>query len=275
MDFSTYTGLRFERKPAGVLLITIDHHPEKYNPLDEQLHHDLGRVWLDIDADPETRVAVITGAGKAFSAGGDIEWEKNCVGNYGEVAIQMKAARAIVVNLASCDKPIISAINGPAAGGGLAVALMADISIMAAEAKVTDGHMRIGLAAGDHAALLWPLLCGMAKAKYYLLTADMIDGVEAERIGLVSKCVPRAEVLNEALALADRLANSPQTSLQWTKRSLNQWLLSALPIFDLSLAYEMLNWFGPDLPEGIAAFSEKRAPRFPSAGNPGLERGVA
>ena len=128
---------------------------------------------------------------------------------------------------------------------------------------MTDGHLRIGVAAGDHAAAIWPLLCGMAKAKYYLLTSDFIDGREAERIGLVSKAVPADDVLPEALAIAERLATGPREATLLTKRALNHWLRQALPNFEASLAYEMLNFLGPDAAEGLAALRERRRPEFP------------
>ena len=136
---------------------------------------------------------------------------------------------------------------------------------MGASARLSDGHARLGVAAGDHAALLWPLLCGMAKAKYYLLTADFVEGPEAERIGLVTRCVPDEDVVDEALAVAGRLAAGSATALQWTKRAMNQWLRRALPEFGESLALEMLGFLGPDAREGLAAVHERREPRFPSA----------
>jgi enoyl-CoA hydratase len=161
-----------------------------------------------------------------------------------------------------CDTPIVSAINGIAVGAGLAVALMADVSVIAEEARLTDGHIRLGVAGGDHSVAIWPLLCGMAKAKYYLLTADFLDGREAERIGLVSKAVPGDEVLVTSLDIAERLAAGPVDATRMTKRALNHWLRSALPSFEASLAYEMLNFLGPDAAEGLAALQEKRPPRF-------------
>ena len=163
------------------------------------------------------------------------------------------------------DKPVISAINGVAVGAGLVVALLSDISIMSETARFTDGHTRLGVVAGDHAAIVWPLLCGMAKAKYYLLTSDFIDGREAERIGLVSLCVPPAELLPKAFEVADKLATGAQQAIRWTKRSLNNWLRMAGPIFDQSIALEMLTFMDDDVREGAAAIREKRAPRFPSA----------
>ena len=264
MDFAAYRHLLFERRPDGVLLITIN-RPDRMNATDEVLHNELCRVWPDVSTDPETRVAVITGAGRAFSAGGDLAMVQTQIGNFPKMAGIMREAAAIVYNIIDCEKPIISAINGVAVGAGLAVAIMADISIMAEEARITDGHIRLGVGAGDHAAIIWPLLCGMAKAKYYLLTADFIDGREAERIGLVSRCVPGDQLLPTAFEVATKLATGPQLAIRWTKRALNNWLRQAGPIFDASLALEMLNFFDEDVAEGAAAIIEKRPPRFPSA----------
>jgi enoyl-CoA hydratase len=264
VDFDSYQDILFERRGDGVLLITLN-RPDKLNAADERMHGEFARVWLDVDADPETRVAVVTGAGRAFSAGGDMAMLERQTKNYELVTHLLREAGDIVYNMIRCEKPIISAINGVAVGAGLVMAIMADISIIAEEARLTDGHLRIGVGAGDHAAIIWPLLCGMAKAKYYLLTADFIDGREAERIGLVSKAVPRAELMDTALELAHRLAAGPQVALRWTKRSLNQWLIQAGPIFESSLAAEMLTFFGDDVVEGRLAVQEKRAPNFPSA----------
>ena len=264
MDYADYHQLKFERRDNGVLLITIN-RPDRLNATDEQLHNELCRVWLDVSADPQTRVAVITGAGRAFSAGGDLEMVQRQVGNFPKISAIMQEAGDLVYNIIDCQKPVISAINGVAVGAGLAVAIMADISIMAEDARITDGHIRLGVGAGDHAAIIWPLLCGMAKAKYYLLTADFIDGREAERIGLVSRCVPADRVLPTALEVAEKLATGPQLAIRWTKRALNNWLRQAGPIFDASLALEMLNFFDEDVAEGAAAILEKRPPRFPSA----------
>jgi enoyl-CoA hydratase len=138
------------------------------------------------------------------------------------------------------------------------------VSIISETARFTDGHTRLGVAAGDHAAIVWPLLCGMAKAKYYLLTADFIDGREAERIGLVTMCLPPDQVLPKALDVADRLARGSQLAVRWTKRALNNWLRQAGPIFDQSLALEMLSFSYPDVHEGVKAIREKRTPVFPS-----------
>ena len=260
-DYGHYQHLLFERKDHGILLMTIN-RPEVYNAANARLHWELSRVWLDVGDDPETRVVVVTGAGPAFSAGGDLDMIESFKGDIKVIASVMKEAADIVYNIANLDKPVISAINGVAVGAGLAVALMADISIMSETARLTDGHLRLGVGAGDHAAIIWPLLCGMAKAKYYLLTADFIDGREAERIGLVTMCVPPDQVMPKALDVADRLARGSQISIQWTKRALNNWLRQAGPIFDQSLALEMITFTQPDVLEGARAIREKRPPRF-------------
>ena len=261
MTLDDYQHLRFERPKPGVLLITID-RPAKYNATNVVLHRELSEVWRDVDRDEDTSVAVITGAGDAFSAGGDLDMIEADLGNFDRVALLSEEIADIVYNITECRKPVISAINGVAVGAGLAVALLADISIIAEEARITDGHSRLGLAAGDHAAIIWPLLCGMAKAKYYLLTADFLDGREAERIGLVSRCVPRAELMDVALDIAARLADGPRQALRWTKRSLNLWLRNAAPVFEASMAYELLGLFSDDVREGTRAIRERRPPRF-------------
>ncbi len=264
MNFDDYKQLTLTRRGNGVLLITID-RPEKYNAADEEMHTELARIWNDVSADPDTRVAVITGAGKAFSAGGDLEMVERMAGNYEHVSHMLKEMSDLVYNIINCDKPIVSAINGVAVGAGTVAALLADVAIAAEDAKIGDGHVKLGVAAGDHAAIIWPLLAGMAKARYYLLTGEMVTGAEAERIGLVAKALPRDQVLDEALRIADGLAVGAQQAIRLTKRTLNNWLRTAGPTFDQSAAYEMLTFLGPDVIEGYTALREKRAPRFPSA----------
>jgi enoyl-CoA hydratase len=261
MDYASYHHLLTERRANGVLLITMN-RPEVYNAADEEMHNQLSRIWTDVARDEDTRVAVITGAGKAFSAGGDLAMVTRIAGNYDRATRMMDEMSDLVYNMVNCPKPIVSAINGVAVGAGLVIGLLADISICAADAKLGDGHVKLGAAAGDHAAIIWPLLCGMAKARYHLLTGEMVDGTEAERIGLVSKALPRDEVLTEALRVADVLATGSQLAIRLTKRALNGWLRVAGPIFDQSAAYEMLTFMGPDLIEGTAALREKRPPKF-------------
>jgi enoyl-CoA hydratase len=256
-----YQHLMFEEKEHDILVMTIN-RPEQMNATDAALHNALSRVWLDIDDDPDVRVVVVTGAGRAFSAGGDLSWVSTMVNNYDEMKVAFKEAGDLVYRMSQCSKIIISAINGTAVGAGLAVALMADISLMAEEAKITDGHVRLGVAAGDHANIIWPMLCGLAKAKYYLLTADFIDGKTADQIGLVSKAVPAAELMDFAMKTATKIAAGPRDAASFTKRALNLWITQAAPAFDASLALEMLNFMGHDAAEGVAALQEKRSPKF-------------
>jgi enoyl-CoA hydratase len=260
--YAAYERLRIEHRQHGVLLLTLS-NPGKLNATDALLHAELATIFTDVHHDPAVRAVVITGEGRAFSAGGDLDWIAHQVGNHAQTMQVMREAGDIVRTMIECDTPIISAINGVAVGAGLAVALLADISIIDQDTRFTDGHIRLGVAAGDHAVAIWPLLCGMAKAKYYLLTSDFIDGREAERIGLVSKSLPADEVLPEALAIAERLARGPRDATRLTKRALNHWLRQALPNFEASLAYEMLNFLGADAAEGLAALQEKRQPEFP------------
>ena len=264
MDYTQYQHLTFERKANGVVLITIN-RPEVLNATNDRLHWELTQVWLTVDADEDARVAVITGAGRAFSAGGDMNMVEANARDPKRLGRILKEASDLVYNIVNTDKPVISAINGVAVGAGLVVALLADVSIISETARFTDGHTKLGVVAGDHAAILWPLLCGMAKAKYYLLTSDFIDGKEAERIGLVSLCVPADQLLPKALEVAGKLALGSQQAIRWTKRSLNNWLRMAGPIFDQSIALEMLTFMGEDVREGLQAIRDKRAPRFPSA----------
>ena len=267
-DYSKYQHLVIE-KSDGIALLTMN-RPDVLNATNARLHQELGQIWLDIGQDPQVRVAVVTGAGRAFSAGGDLDnideqIHLEMTQASEEILRTMAEASAIVYNMINLDKPIISAINGVAVGAGLAVALIADISIAAENARITDGHTRLGVAAGDHSAIIWPLLCGMAKAKLYLLTADFLDAREAERIGLVSMVVPTDQLIPTAMDVARRLADGPQTAIRFTKRALNQWLrLGGLASFDYSLALEMLTFLGKDVQEGVRALKERRPASFPS-----------
>lgn len=262
MDYSSYRELKARRLEAGILEIVMGEEG-KLATATTRGHEELARIWLDVDRDPETSVAILRGAGKGFSAGGDLTLVEEIAADFATRARVWREARDIVYNMMNCSKVIVSAMHGPAVGAGLVVGLLADISIAAKKARLIDGHTRLGVAAGDHAAIVWPLLCGMAKAKYYLLTCDTVDGAEAERIGLVSLTCEEAELQAKALEVARKIAAGPQTAIRWTKYSLNNWLRMAGPTFDASLALEMLGFTGPEVREGIAALREKRRPAFP------------
>ncbi len=259
--YSGYQRLTFDRPEERILRITFD-RPEQYNALDAIGHTEITEVWREVDADPDVDCVILTGRGKAFSAGGDFDMIEDIMNDFDQRARMWKEARDLVYNIVNCNKPTISAINGPAVGAGLVAALLCDISIAGRGARITDGHTRLGVAAGDHAAIVWPLLCGMAKAKYYLLTCDPLDGPEAERIGLVSMCVDDAQLQDKALEVARKLQAGSPSAIRWTKYALNNWLRMAGPTFDASTAFEMLGFTGPDAREGLAALREKRAPNF-------------
>lgn len=258
--YKEFSRLRFENNRPGVLEIVFD--GPNLNAVDEVTHSEIPAIWPIIDADPEVRAVVVRGAGKAFSAGGDFALIDAQIEDYRTRMRVMRESRDLFYNIINCNKPIISAIHGPAVGAGLVVALLADISIAARDARIIDGHTRLGVAAGDHAAMVWPLLCGMAKAKYLLLTCDQISGEEAERAGLVSLTVDKEELLDRARDIAGRLADGAQESIRWTKYSLNQWYRQQGPLFDAGLGLEFLGFGGPDVVEGVAAHRERRAPNF-------------
>src|SRR5690606_15934833 len=226
-DFQYITAAR----PApGIVLLTLN-RPERMNATNDVLHSELVRLPALIDADPEARAAVVTGAGRAFCVGGDWADIAGDGNDYANKIRMMRETSQILTALIEMRKPLVSAINGPAAGIGLALGLLADISVVNEAANLSDGHLRIGLAAGDHAALIWPLLCSMAKAKRYLLTGDKLTGREAERIGLVSDAVPADEVMLLALRYAISLAERSPLAVELSKRALNHWLRAAVPIF--------------------------------------------
>jgi enoyl-CoA hydratase len=252
--------LRFERNEPGVLEVIFD--GPNLNAVDAAVHGKLPKLWGVIDADPETRVALVRGAGKAFSAGGSFDLIDAQIESHQVRMRVLRETRDLFYNMINSQKPIISAIHGPAVGAGLIVALLADISIAARSAKIIDGHTRLGVAAGDHAAMVWPLLCGMAKAKYYLLTCDRLSGEEAERVGLVSLCVDDDKLLDTARDVARRLSSGAQEALQLTKHSLNNWYRQSGPIFEASMGYEFLGFGGPDVVEGVRSHRERRPPKF-------------
>jgi len=259
--YARYQRLKLDRPQPNVLRIMMD-NPGRLNSADAVMHAELATIWGDIDRDESVAAAILTGAGKAFSAGGDFDMIEAITNDFAVRTRVLREARDMVYGLINCAKPIVSAMRGPAVGAGLVCGLLADISIATPEARIIDGHTRLGVAAGDHAAIVWPLLCGMAKAKYYLLLCDTLTGAEAERIGLISLVAPDAELDAKALEIAGRLAAGAPEAIRWTKYALNNWLRSAGPAFDASLALEFLGFTGPEAKEGLAAHRQKRPPKF-------------
>ena len=265
IDWGKYQTLTLERREHGVLLITVAEPEGAPAATLTRRHTEISSIWRDFADDPELRVAVITGRGDKFWTVEGNDGIDEMLANTGNYDLTVNLIREGLVNahsIVNCDKPIVSAINGEAMGSGLATALLADISVAATDARLIDGHLLQGIAAGDHSVMIWPLLCGLAKAKLYLLASEDLTGEIAERIGLVSLAVPPSQVLDTALGIAHRMAAGPQHALRWTKRSLNHWLRTATPAFEASIGFEALSFFGPDLVEALKAQVGNRSPQF-------------
>ena len=264
VSYDEFPSLRIERadQPGqeGILHLVLD--APGLNSVGPQMHRDLADIWPAIGRDPDVRAVLVRGEGKAFSSGGSFDLIDETMGEFNDRLRIMREARDLVLNMVNFDKPVISAIHGAAVGAGLVVALLADVSVAGRTAKIIDGHTKLGVAAGDHAAICWPLLVGMAKAKYYLLTCEPLSGEEAERIGLVSICVDDEEGLGTATRIAGDLAQGGQAAIRFTKHSLNHWYRMFAPAFETSLGLEFLGFGGPDVREGLAAHREKRPARF-------------
>jgi enoyl-CoA hydratase len=260
--YAEFPSLRLELRNAGVMHLILD--GPGLNSVGPQMHRDLADVWPELAKDLAVRAVVVYGEGRAFSAGGSFDSIQAMIDSYETRMRVMREARDLVLNLVAFDKPLVSGMRGPAVGAGLVVGMLADVSVAGRGAKIIDGHTRLGVAAGDHAAICWPLMAGMAKAKYYLLTCDALSGAEAERIGLVSKCVEDDEVIDEAVRIAEQLATGAPTAIALTKHALNHWYRAAIPAFEASIGAEFLGFGGPEVREGLASHREKRAPDFPS-----------
>lgn len=259
--YAAFDSLKFERPSPGVLEIVLS-NPGKLNAVTARAHGELADVWPTVEADDATRAVIVRGEGEAFSAGGELELVDQIIHDSTARLRALREAHDLVYNVIDCSKPVVSAMHGVAVGAGLAVGLLADVSIVTPDLRIIDGHTRLGVAAGDHAVMVWPLLIGIAKAKYYLLTCEPLLGEEAERIGLVSLCVTEGELLPKARSVAERLANGSASAISHTKYALNNWLRSAGPAFDASLALEFLGFAGDDAQEGVDAVRERRRPHF-------------
>jgi len=259
--YANFRNLTLEGPRDGILTIVMS-RPDRLNAADAGMHRELAEIWRVVDDDPEVNCAILKGAGKGFSAGGDLDLVTEMADDFEVRARVWREARDLVYNIVNCSTPIVSAMHGPAVGAGLVAGLLADVSIAAKSARIIDGHTRLGVAAGDHAAIIWPLLIGMAKAKYHLLLCEPLSGEEAERLGLVSLCVEDDALEAKAIEIAERFCKSSQTAVRWTKYALNNWLRMAGPSFDTSLALEFMGFSGPDVREGVASLTEKRPPAF-------------
>ncbi|MFO1189625.1 MAG: enoyl-CoA hydratase-related protein [Alphaproteobacteria bacterium] len=251
MNAADYQTLKFTHQ-GPVLVLSLD-RPGHMNTVNARLHTELSTVFADIAADTTVKAVVLTGEGRAFSAGGDLTWFRDMTPE--ERDRLFREARKIIIDLLELPQPIIAAVNGAAAGLGATLALFCDIVYADERAKILDPHVRVGITAGDGGAIIWPWLVGPARAKQYLMTGDTVDAVEAERIGLVNKVVPRDQLLPTALGMAERLANGPQLAIRSTKACVNKFLRDSVNlILDTSLAVEKECFGTDDHRAAVAAF---------------------
>ena len=261
MDFSKYKTIKFERR--GKVLEVALNRPDKLNAVDEQMHGELACLFADISNDAGSDIIVLTGAGRAFSAGGDIDWMQKMIDIPNSFEKTAREAKQIINSLLDCQKPIIAKINGHATGLGATIALFCDVIFASETAKIGDPHVSIGLVAGDGGAVIWPQLIGYARAKEYLLTGDLIPASEAARIGLINHAVPVNDLDAKVQEFADRLAAGATKSISWTKVSVNIGLKQLVQsVIETSLAYEAMSSRTADHQEAINAFRDKRAAQF-------------
>jgi len=261
MNFSDYRAITFRRD--GRVLHATFNRPDTLNAFNEELEEDVSRLFVEVATDDETAVLVLTGAGRAFSAGGDFEQMQRAIDDPDLFHQGAANGKRMLFALLDCPKPVIAKVNGPAMGLGATIALFSDIIIAAEHAKIADPHVRAGYAAGDGGAVIWPQLIGYARAKEYLMTGDALTGEEAARIGLINRAVSAANLDGVVNELAQRLANGASRAIQWTKLAVNIRLKQvAHAVLDASFAYEALSNLTEDHQEAVNAFREKRPPRF-------------
>ncbi len=257
-DFTTLQLERFDR----VLRVTIAHPSSELNAVDAALHDDLTRLFAALKRENEARAVVLTGRGRAFSAGGDFNWFPS-LREMSRLDALRRDAKQLIWDLLDVEIPMVAAVNGHAMGLGASIALLCDVIFMADTATIGDPHVRVGIVAGDGGAVIWPLALGPARAKQYLLTGDPVGAAEAERIGLVNAVVPAADVQAAALAFAQRLAAGAPLAVRYTKIAVNKLIKDALNVaFDTSTALELVTFQSADHAEALAALREKRPPKF-------------
>ena len=260
-NYESYKAISVERR-GPVLTIILD-RPAAYNAVNAELHTELSRIFTDVRHDDDAKVVVLTGRGKAFCGGGDIQWMQDAIDDPASFEQTAREAKEIVFSQLELDKPLICRMNGHAAGLGASLALLCDVIIAKEEARIGDPHVSVGLVAGDGGALIWPQILGYAKAKKFLFTGDMIGAVEAERLGLITDVVKSEELDAAVDALANRLAAAPTKALNWTKVTANLPLKAIFHShFDAGIAYEQISNMSKDHQEAVNAFGDKRSPVF-------------
>lgn len=261
MDYSHYRKIVFRRD--GKVLHATFNRPEVLNAFDAEMDQEVGRLFDDVARDDATNVLVLTGAGKAFSAGGDIEHMQTVIDNPQLFLDGLRNGKKLLFSMLDCPKTIIAKVNGAAMGLGATIALFSDLVYAARHAKIADPHVKVGYAAGDGGAVIWPALLGPARAKRYLLTGDVLTGEQAAAIGLVNEAVASEDLDRTVDEIAQRIATGASLAIQFTKMSVNVTLKQQLvSVIDASFAYEALSGRTADHQEAVNAFREKRAPRF-------------
>jgi enoyl-CoA hydratase len=259
-EYAGYSSIRFDRA-GDVLKVTLANPRNELNAVDGEMHEELRRLFEELKSDRAARAVLLTGSGRAFSAGGDFHW-MTTIDTEGLYELR-REGKQIVWNLLDVEVPIVAAINGPAIGLGATLALLCDVILMADTATIADPHVRVGIVAGDGGAVVWPLALGPALAKRYLMTGDALSAADAERLGLVTEAVPAAELEERALAFAQRLAAGAPLAVRYTKMAVNQLVKQALATaFDYSMGLELVTFLSADHKEALQAISEKRKPRF-------------
>ncbi|MBN9462808.1 MAG: enoyl-CoA hydratase/isomerase family protein [Burkholderiales bacterium] len=264
MDYSRYECLKIE-KADRVATVTLN-RPETGNRIEHRFHVELQDIWADLARDKEVNAILLTGSGKYFSVGGNVKGMQDRPGGdvfeEGEM-LEPSGGRRIVQNILDCEQPIVCAINGDCIGLAATVALLCDITVASRTARIADPHVKIGLVAGDGGAVIWPMLVGPNRAKEFLMRGNLIDAVDAERMGLVNYALPQEQVLPKARELAQELADGAPWAIRWTKLAVNKAIKDQFNlIMDASYALEMCTFQTSDHREAVRAFVEKRKPRF-------------
>jgi len=265
MESSKYPSLKIEKGSNGITVVKLN-KPEMLNAFAGTMHREVEDVFVDLADDPEVNVVILTGEGRAFSAGGNVKAMAERHGTeegWKHITKIYYSAKRIIENILNCPKPTLAAINGDAMGLGASVALACDIQVIADTARIADTHVRMGLVAGDGGAVIWPLILGPNRAKDFLMRGKIIKGEEAEKIGLVNYVAPADQVLSKAMALAEDLNSLPPLAVRWTKVSVNKALKQQFNlIMDASIAYEALSMASTDHKEAAQSFVEKRKPVY-------------
>ena len=257
MKWDDYQCIQFEWR--GRVLVLKLNRPDQLNAINGRLHTELAQVFSDAAADPGSDVVLLTGNGKAFCAGGDLDWMQSSIDRPAEFEAVAAEAKAIIYSQLDLSKPLVCRLNGHAMGLGATLALCCDIVVAHSGVRIADPHVKVGLVAGDGGALVWPQLMGYAKAKRYLLTGDMLSAAEAERLGLLSEVVALDQLDEASYGLAERLACGATKAIRWTKITANLPLKQLVHShFDAGLAYEILSNMTADHKEAVAAFRERR-----------------